>query len=66
MSDYISNADEIEFLSDVLSDCHLDEGLALPPPGLNRAPSHSSSRSTSRSTSMSSSAHETSTDYHTR
>ena len=62
MSDYISAADEIEFLSDVLSDCHLNEGLALPPPDLNRASSHSSNRSTS----MSSSAHETSTDYHTR
>ena len=63
MSDYISAADEIEFLSDVLSDCHLDEGLALPPADL---PQRASSHRSSRSTSMSSSAHETSTDYHTR
>ena len=55
MSDYISNADEIELLSVVLSDFHLqqhDSDMAL-------------FQGSSRSTSKSSSAHETSTDYDT-
>ena len=56
MSDFISTADEIELLNDVLSECHLE------PPDSDMASSHNSSRPTSES----SSAHETSTDYDTR
>ena len=59
MSDFISTADEIELLSDALSECHVQQ------PDSDMA-DMSSAHSSSRPTSESSSAHETSTDYDTR
>lgn len=53
MSDYISTADELELLSDVLSEVHLSP----------RDSDMASIQGSSRSTSESSSAHETSADY---